>query len=53
MEQAFQDGVTGSALCGWVDARSDDDFTAFAFLVERDGTGKEFNVENFYGTVNQ
>ena len=53
VEQAFQDAVTGSALCGWVDARADDDFTAFAFLVERGGTGKEFNVENIYGTVNQ
>ena len=53
VEQAFQDAVTGSALCGWVDARSDEDFTAFAFLVERDGPGKEFNVENLYGTVNQ
>ena len=38
---------------GWVDARADDDFTAFAFLVERDGNGKEFNVDNLYGTVNQ
>ena len=53
MEQAFQDAVTASALCGWVDCRADDDFTAFAFLVERDGNGKEFNVENIYGTVNQ
>ena len=53
VDQAFQDAVTGSALCGWVDARSDEDFTAFAFLVERDGPGKEFNVENLYGTVNQ
>ena len=53
VEQVFQDTVTGSALCGWVDARSDDDVTAFAFLVERDGPGKEFNVENIYGTVNQ
>ena len=53
VEQAFQDAVTESAVCGWVDARADDDFTAFAFLVERDGPGKEFNVENLYGTVNQ
>ena len=53
VEQAFQDGVTRSAVCGWVDARADDDFTAFAFLVERDGPGKEFNVQNLYGTVNQ
>ena len=53
VEQAFQDTVTASALCGWVDCREDDDFTAFAFLVERDGNGKEFNVENLYGTVNQ
>ena len=51
--QAFQDTVTASALCGWVDCRADDDFTAFAFLVERDGNGKEFNVDNLYGTVNQ
>ena len=53
VEQAFQDAVTESAVCGWVDVRADDDFTAFAFLVERGGTGKEFNVENLYGTVNQ
>ena len=53
VEQAFQDMVTASALCGWVDCRADDDFTAFAFLVERDGNGKEFNVDNLYGTVNQ
>ena len=53
VEQAFQDTVTASALCGWVDCRADDDFTAFAFLVERDGNGKEFNVDNLYGTVNQ
>ena len=53
VEQAFQDGVTRSAVCGWVDARADDDFTAFAFHVERDGPGKEFNVQNLYGTVNQ
>ena len=53
VEQAFQDSVTASALCGWVDCRADDDFTAFAFLVERGGNGKEFNVDNLYGTVNQ
>ena len=53
VEQAFQDGVTRSAVCGWVDARADDDFTAFAFLVERDGPDQEFNVQNLYGTVNQ
>ena len=53
VRQAFLDEVTGSVLCGWVDARSDDDFTAFAFLVERDGPGNEFNVKNLYGTVNQ
>ena len=53
VEQAFQDSVTASALCGWVDARADDDFTAFAFLVERDGTGMELNKETIYGTVNQ
>ena len=53
VEQAFQDGVTQSVVCGWVDARADDDFTAFALLVERHGTGMEFKVENLYGTVNQ
>ena len=53
VEQAFQDEVTRSALCGWVDCRADDDFTAFAFLVERGGNGKEFNAETIYGTVNQ
>ena len=53
VEQAFQDRVTQSAVCGWVDARADGDFTAFAFLVEQDGTGKAFNVQNLYGTVNQ
>ena len=53
VEQAFQDAVTESAVCGWVDARADDDFTAFAFLVERDGTGNEFKAENLYGTVSQ
>ena len=53
VEQAFQDTVTASALCGWVDCRADDDYTAFAFLVERDGNGQEFNVDNIYGTVNQ
>ena len=53
VEQAFQDAATRSALCGWVDVRADDDFTAFAFLVERDGTGKEFNKETIYGTVDQ
>ena len=53
VEQAFQDSVTASALCGWVDCRADDDYTAFAFLVERGGNGKEFNVDNLYGTVNQ
>ena len=53
VEQAFQDAVTESAVCGWVDARADDDFTAFAFLVERDGNGLELNKETIYGTVNQ
>ena len=53
VQQAFLDEVTGSALCGWVDARADDDFTAFAFLVERGGDGMEFNKETIYGTVNQ
>ena len=53
VEQAFQDEVTASALCGWVDCRADDDFTAFAFLVERDGNGKEFTEETIYGTANQ
>ena len=52
-EQAFQDAVTESAVCGWVDVRADDDFIAFAFLVERDGTGMELNKETIYGTVNQ
>ena len=53
IEQAFQDAVTRSAVCGWVECRADDDFTAFAFLVERGGNGKEFNAETIYGTVNQ
>ena len=53
VEQAFQDAVTESAVCGWVDVRADDGFTAFAFLVERDGTGMELNKETIYGTVNQ
>lgn len=53
VEQAFQDAVTESVVCGWVDVRLDDDFTAFAFLVERDGTGMELNKETIYGTVNQ
>ena len=53
VEQAFQDGVTASALCGWVDCRTDDDFTAFAFLVERDGDGKAVNTENIYGILDQ
>ncbi len=53
VEQAFQDGVTASALCGWVDCRTDDDFTAFAFLVERDGDGKAFNTKNIYGILDQ
>ena len=52
VEQAFQDAVTESAVCGWVDVRADDDFTAFAFLVERDGTGMGLNKETIYGTVN-
>ena len=51
VEQAFQDRVTRSAVCAWVDCRADDDFTAFAFLVERDGPGLAFNIENIYGTV--
>lgn len=53
VEQAFQDRVTASALCGWVDCRADDDFTAFAFLVERDGDGKAFNTKNIYGIFDQ
>ena len=53
VEQAFQDAVTESAVCGWVDVRADDGFTAFAFLVERDGTGMRLNKETIYGTVNQ
>ena len=53
VEQAFQDRVTRSALCGWVDCRADDDFTAFAFLVERDGNGKELTKENLYGTLSE
>ena len=53
VEQAFQDEVTASALCGWVDCRADDDFTAFAFLVDRDGDGKAFNTENIYGNLDQ
>ena len=53
VEQAFQDKVTSSVLCGWVDVRSDDDFTALAWLVERDGTGQAFNKETIYGRVDQ
>ncbi len=53
VEQGFQDEVTASALCGWVDCRADDDYTAFAFLVERDGDGKAFNTENIYGILDQ
>lgn len=53
VEQAFQDEVTASALCGWVDCRADDDYTAFAFLVERDDDGKAFNTENIYGILDQ
>ena len=53
VEQAFQDEVTASALCGWVDCRADDDFTAFAFLVEWDGDGKAFNTKNIYGILDQ
>ena len=53
VEQAFQDRITRSALCGWVDCRADDDFTAFAFLVERDGNGKELTKENLYGTLGE
>jgi 3-oxoacyl-[acyl-carrier-protein] synthase-1 len=49
VEQAFQDRVTRSALCGWVDCRADDDFTAFAFLVERDGNGQELTTDILYG----
>ena len=53
VEKAFQDRITRSALCGWVDCRADDDFTAFAFLVERDGNGKELTIENLYGTLGE
>ena len=53
VEQAFQDRITRSALCGWVDCRADDDFTAFAFLVEQDGNGKELTIENLYGTLGE
>lgn len=49
VEQAFQDRVTRSALCGWVDCRADNDFTAFAFLVERDGNGQELTTDILYG----
>ena len=53
VEQAFQDAVTASGVCGWVDARADDDFTALAWLVERDGTGQAFTKETIYGRVDQ
>ena len=49
VEQAFHDRVTSSALCGWVDCRSENDYDAVAFLVERDGDGKPFNTDFLYG----
>lgn len=52
VEEAFEDRVTRSAVCGWVDARSTGDFDAFAFLVERDGAGAPFDettIRQYYG----
>lgn len=53
IEQAFQDRVTRSALCGWVDCRSENDYDALAFLLERDGGGKPFNTDFLYGIFDQ
>lgn len=53
VEQAFQDRVTTSALCGWVDCRSENDYDAVAFLVAEEGDGKPFNTEFLYGIFDQ
>lgn len=49
VEQAFQDRVTASAVCGWIDCRSENDYDAVAFLVSREGDGKPFNPDTLYG----
>ena len=36
VRQAFSDRATRSAICGWLDARSEDDFAGYAVLVEAD-----------------
>lgn len=35
VEEAFQDTVTTSAIVGWIDCRSESEWTCKAFLVER------------------
>ena len=46
VEEAFMDRDTLSAIVGWVDCRSEDDYDAFAFLVGREGGEEEFNKDN-------
>lgn len=46
VEEAFYDNETTSVLCGWVDCRSEQDYTAIAWLVERDGEGFTYKTIN-------
>lgn len=43
---AFQDRITRSALAGWTECASDDDFEAVMFLVDADGDGTGFTPES-------
>ena len=45
VEAAFEDKVTSSAVCGWVECLSPDSFEALMMLVTREGDGMPFNAE--------
>ena len=50
VRQSFEDPVTDSALCGWVDCADDNDVEALVFLVGK-GEGKEFSPEIINGIL--
>jgi len=43
---AFSDRAETSALCGWVDCRSEDDFDALAMLVSEGGSGEGIELKS-------
>lgn len=61
VSDAFQDRMTSSAICGWVDCTDDDTFEAVVFLVEDciheenalHGGGMPWNMENIRTILNK